>query len=187
MRLKTLLTNYDLADNPPPPLTLQPPAIGCGAWPQNITYPTQGVASGRPHAPTHICNRPVTYDANGNTLSYNPDGVGNRVFTYDPENRPLSLTLNGNTTSFTYDPEGERASKTRGAATTTYLGGDAEWLVDAANPSGLLTSYLAPEALREGGLTKWLHKDHLSLQPAGDRAGGRCSQPHGLFAHRPAD
>ncbi len=54
----------------------------------------------------------ITYDANGNTLSYNPDGVGNRVFTYDPENRPLSLTLNSNTTSFTYDPEGERASKT---------------------------------------------------------------------------
>jgi YD repeat-containing protein len=32
-------------------------------------------AGGRPHAPSSICGAAVTYDANGNTLSYDPDGA----------------------------------------------------------------------------------------------------------------
>jgi RHS repeat-associated protein len=163
--------NYDLADN-----LIFNHAISCGAWPQNIFYPAQGVASGRPHAPTHICGTSVShavgYDANGNTLSYDVDGAGpepRKTFSYDAENRPLTVARDstGITSAYAYDPEGERASKVTGAgaslSTTTYLGNDAEVLVDPANTgSGLMTAYLTPDAMREGSVTKWLHKDHLS-------------------------
>ena len=47
----------------------------CAANP-NMVYPTQGATSIRPHAPTSICGTSVTYDANGNTLSYDVDGSG---------------------------------------------------------------------------------------------------------------
>jgi hypothetical protein len=49
---------------------------------QNITYPPQGVASGRPHGPTHICGTPVSYDANGNTLSYDVYCAGPQAVKY---------------------------------------------------------------------------------------------------------
>lgn len=44
----------------------------CAANP-NLVYPADTAA--RPHAPTTICGIPVTYDANGNTLSYDVDGA----------------------------------------------------------------------------------------------------------------
>jgi YD repeat-containing protein len=44
----------------------------CAANP-NLAYPAAGTP--RPHAPTSICGVPVTYDANGNTLSYDIDGA----------------------------------------------------------------------------------------------------------------
>jgi hypothetical protein len=69
----------------------------CAANP-NLVYPAQGLASGHPHAPNSICGSPVTYDANGNTTSYDVDGSGPllpRSFTYDGENRPLTITQNG--------------------------------------------------------------------------------------------
>jgi hypothetical protein len=56
----------------------------------------QGVFAGRPHAPIRICStvNNVTYDANGNTLSYDVDGAAAanlpRSFVYDGENRPLA-------------------------------------------------------------------------------------------------
>ncbi len=71
-------------------------------------------AGGRPHAPSSICGAAVTYDANGNTLSYDPDGAGpiaRREIAYDGENRPVSVTANGNTTSFDYGPDGARVGK----------------------------------------------------------------------------
>lgn len=63
----------------------------------NFVYPTQGATAVRPHAPTSICGTAVTYDANGNTLSYDVDGPGVQVarsFTYDGENRPTTITRN---------------------------------------------------------------------------------------------
>jgi RHS repeat-associated protein len=164
--------NYDLADN-----LIFNTAISCGAWPQNIFYPAQGVASGRPHTPTHICgtsgSHAVTYDANGNTLSYDVDGAGpepRKTFSYDAENRPLTVARDstGITATYAYDPDGERASKSStapGNPQTTYLGNDAEVLTDPAQgiaAPGQMTAYLTPDAMREGSVTKWLHKDHLS-------------------------
>jgi hypothetical protein len=131
----------------------------------NMVYPSPGATAVRPHAPTSICGTAVTYDANGNTLSYDADGAGSlqpRTFTYDGENRPLTITQNANVTSFAYAPDGERAGKSFGGNAFTYLGNDAEFLVNSVNPTGLLTSTLHPDVRREGLITSWAHKDHLA-------------------------
>jgi RHS repeat-associated protein len=132
----------------------------CAANP-NIAYPTQGATAVRPHAPSSICGVAVTYDANGNTLSYDVDGAGGttaRTFTYDGENRPLAITKSG-TTRFTYGPDGSRASKVLGSTTRHFFGGE-ELLVNTANPSGLLTSFLGGGIAREGLATDYSIRDH---------------------------
>ena len=144
--------------------------------------PPPPVAVARPHAPTSICGTPVTYDANGNTTSYDADGAGSiqpRAFTYDGENRPLTITQNANVTSFAYAPDGERAGKAFGGNTTSFLGNDTELLVNAANPTGLLTSTLHPDVKREGFITSWAHKDHLaSNRLVSFMAGGQATTRH---------
>ena len=136
----------------------------CAANP-NMAYPAQGPASIRPHAPTSICGSPVSYDANGNTLGYDSDGAGAgspRSLAWDGENRPVAISRNGNVATFSYGPDGERASKAFLSDTRLFLGTDAELLVNAANPSGLLTSHLHADVKREGAVTSWSHKDHLA-------------------------
>ena len=64
--------------------------------------------------PSRSAAAPVTYDANGNTLTYDPDGAGPvapKSLAYDGENRPSAVTTNGNTARFDYGPDGERAAK----------------------------------------------------------------------------
>jgi hypothetical protein len=84
----------------------------------NIAYPTQGVASGRPHAPVSICGQALpaqAYDSSGNTLRYDPDGTGPkplREIAYDLENRPIVVKNNGVISTFAYGPDGERSSQT---------------------------------------------------------------------------
>ena len=118
-----------------------------------------------PHAPVSICGTPVTYDANGNTLTYDPDGPGPlpaKSITYDGENRPATVTVNGNPARFDYGPDGERAGKAFLGQLHFYLGADAEVLVNTANRGGLLTSYLHPDIRREGSATDVMVKDHLA-------------------------
>ncbi len=112
----------------------------CAANP-NMVYPVQGAGSVRPHAPTSICGSAVSYDANGNTTAYDPDGAGAiqpRSFTYDAENRPASVTAQGATTSFEYGTDGERLKKVGTSATTWYVGNDGELKVDTANPTRII-------------------------------------------------
>ena len=155
----------------PPPLPPPPP-------PPPVTVV-------RPHAPTSICGTAVTYDANGNTTSYDADGASGpiqpRSFTYDGENRPLTITQNGNPTSFTYAPDGERAKKAFLTNTFTYLGSDAEFLVNSSinNDPGILTSTLHPDVKREGLITSWAHKDHLaSNRLVSFMSGGQATSRH---------
>ena len=153
-----------------------------GRTPQPPPPPPPPVTVARPHAPTSICGTAVTYDANGNTLSYDADGPGPlqpRTFTYDGENRPLTITQNANVASFAYAPDGERAGKSFGGNAYSYLGNDAEFLVNSANPSGLLTSNLHPDVKREGLITAFAHKDHLaSYRLVSFMAGGQPTTRH---------
>ncbi|MDJ0640911.1 MAG: hypothetical protein QNJ20_19000 [Paracoccaceae bacterium] len=60
----------------------------------------------------------LTYDANGNMLA----GYDGKVMTYDGENRPLSVTKGGVTTSYTYGADGSRLKTTVGGQTTLTFG-----------------------------------------------------------------
>jgi RHS repeat-associated protein len=160
---------YDAADN----MILN---SGLCAGNPNMAYPTQAAYSGHPHAPNSICGSPVTYDANGNTLSYDVDGPGPllpRSLTYDGENRPLTITQNTTTTTMAYGPDGERAAKFYGGVNADkyfYLGNEAEIFVNNSSPTGTLTSYIHPDIKREGPLVysasgtavDILLKDHLA-------------------------
>ena len=128
-----------------------------------LVYPAPG--SLRPHAPVSICGTPVAYDANGNTLSYDPDGAGPvapKSLVYDGENRPSAVTTNGNTASFDYGPDGERAAKSFLANQNFFLGNDTAVNVTRATPAGSVTSFLHPDVRRAGTGTDILVKDHLA-------------------------
>lgn len=148
-----------------------------------LAYPPPG--SPRPHAPVSICGTPVAYDANGNTLSYDPDGPGPiapRSITYDGENRPVSVTSNGTTASFDYGPDGERAGKSFLGAQHLYLGADAEVLFGQASMAGVVTSFLHPDIRREGQSTDVMVKDHLASNRLVLRVGsGSMRSDYGPF------
>jgi RHS repeat-associated protein len=153
----------------------------------NMAYPAQGPTSVRPHAPTSICGTAVTYDANGNTTNYDVDGSGPllpRSFTYDGENRPVSILQNGNTSIFTYGPDGERSSKSFNGNQYLYMGSEAELLVNSSYTTGLLTSYLHPDVKREGLSTDFMLKDNLASNRVITRMGGATTKmdysPYGL-------
>jgi RHS repeat-associated protein len=74
-------------------------------------------------------------------------------FTYDAENRPVSITSQGTTSTFTYGPDGERATKVNGSSTSWYLGNDVELKVAPATPSGLWISDMGTGVKREGANT----------------------------------
>ncbi|MEI8180322.1 toxin TcdB middle/N-terminal domain-containing protein [Aestuariivirga sp.] len=122
-------------------------------------------AGAHPHAPVSICGTPVSYDANGNTLSYDPDGPGpleRRSIAYDGENRPVSVSAFGSLASFDYGPDGERTGKRFLGAKHFYLGAEAEVLYGQANVEGVVTSYLHADVRREGSATDVMVKDHLA-------------------------
>ena len=81
------------------------------------------------HAPTTVTPasgpaQSLTYDANGNMTT----GLDGKVMTYDRENRPLSVTYQGRTTTYVYGADGTRLKKietdpvTQQSETTLYMG-----------------------------------------------------------------
>ncbi len=138
------------------------------------TAPSTPVAYPHAHAPNSICGTAVTYDANGNTTNYDVDGAGPmlpRSFTYDGENRPVSILQNGISSVFTYGPDGERSSKTYNGNQYLYMGSEAELLVNSSYTTGLLTSYLHPDVKREGLATDFMLKDNLASNRISMRMG----------------
>ena len=87
----------------------------------SYTYPTSGSSSVQPHAVTTAGTNSYIYDPNGNMTS----GAG-RTITYDYEDRPISITQNGTTTTMLYDGDGGRVKKTVAdgnmTTATTYIG-----------------------------------------------------------------
>jgi RHS repeat-associated protein len=131
-----------------------------------------------------VFNTPVTYDANGNTLTYDVDGAGpltSRTLTYDLENRPLTVLRNGVAAVMGYGPDGERNLKLWNNNTSFFISNDADLLVNTANPTGLMSVALHPDVKREGGATDFMIKDHLNSNRLTLRHGGTTS----LHAHSP--
>jgi RHS repeat-associated protein len=61
-----------------------------------------------------------------------------------------------------YGPDGERLSKAYNGATTWYMGGDTDMLVNGSNLTGQITTWLHPDVKREGSITSFGLKDHLA-------------------------
>ncbi len=132
-----------------------------------------------PHSISRACTS-VTYDANGNTLSYDADGAGPdqpRTLVYDGENRPLIILRGGVPVVMAYGPDTERTSKTFNGAITHYPGNDTEVRFDAVTPAGLITSTVNPDIRREGLATDILVKDHLASNRVTSRVGAAAKQP----------
>jgi hypothetical protein len=76
----------------------------------------------------------------------------------------------------TYGTDGERAGKRFNGSSYFYLGGEAELLVNTANPTGLLTSYIHPDVKREGLATDFMLKDDLASNRVVTRMGGATTK-----------
>ncbi|MDP3092209.1 MAG: SpvB/TcaC N-terminal domain-containing protein [Nitrospira sp.] len=129
------------------------------------TYPSSGPTSVRPHAVSAAGPHTYLYDDNGNLTS----GAG-RTITYDAENRPICIAVNGTgctpgqstTTTFAYDAQGKRVKKTVGTVATFYFGPHYEC------ENGQCTKYIWANgqriAMRNSGggqPVSYFHADHL--------------------------
>jgi RHS repeat-associated protein len=128
----------------------------------NKTYAVNGL-----NQYTAVAGTGHTYDANGNLT-----GDWTNAYIYDGENRLVSATAAGITTTLTYDPLGRLWQMVKGAANTRYLY-DGDALVGEYDGTGALTnryvhgSNLAADDpllwyVGAGTATKrYLHADHL--------------------------
>lgn len=87
-----------------------------------------------------------TYDANGNTL-VKTDSTGTTSYTWDYENRLVSVTLpgSGGAVSFKYDPFGRRIYKSSSSGTSVFAY-DGDNLVEETNSSGAVVARYAQGA-----------------------------------------
>ncbi len=135
-------------------------------------YPTSGVGSVRPHAPSTVGGAAYTYDNNGNLLS-----GGGRSYTWTAENLPATITTSSGTESYTYDADGERVVRTAGGVTTVSFEG--LWEQTTAGARKLYYTFNgAVVAVRDSssGLS-YLHADHLgSVSLATTTSGTLASQ-----------
>jgi YD repeat-containing protein len=91
-----------------------------------LNYPAANAA--RPHAVTSAGNNTYGYDDNGNQTSRNIGG-NNYTLGYDAENRLVSVTgIGGTTTSahFTYNGDGQKVKSVINGETTLLIGGHFE-------------------------------------------------------------
>ena len=109
---------------------------GTGAPGDNYLY---GGAGAPPHSPSTVGTNALSYDLNGNMLN----GINGKVMTYDGENRPVSVTAGGVTTTYVYAPDGTRLKKISGGNETLYIGGMTIEGYNSANP--IFFSYPTPE------------------------------------------
>ena len=112
------------------------------------------------------------YDANGNMESaILNNGVTIKTFSYDFENRPVGITVNGVATQFVYDEAGARIKKIGTAGTSLYVGGLYEL------SAGTWTRYVMAggtriAALEASGSQDFYHADHLGSTRAKMDASG---------------
>ncbi|MER9554386.1 toxin TcdB middle/N-terminal domain-containing protein [Mesorhizobium sp. M0323] len=132
-------------------------------------YPTASAA--RPHAPTAVGVKTLTYDANGNMIS-----DGTRTLTWDEANRLKTVTQAASTVSLFYGPDGARSKKSSSVATTLYPDGSVE--INPATPGAeIYTRYPHPDVKVTGATKAFLHRDHLaSVRMVTDAAGAIVEQ-----------
>ncbi len=121
----------------------------------NYTYPISGASSVRPHAVSTVGANSYTYDANGNMLT----GAG-RTYTWNPENKPLTILQGGTTTTFVYDGDGGRVKKIAGTTTTRYI--STLYECDNTNCSRFIwVGRTRIATIASNGIVNYWHGDHL--------------------------
>ncbi len=119
------------------------------------SYPTSGSSSVRPHAVSTAGSNAYSYDANGNMTS----GAG-RTLTWNLENKPLTVTVAGQTTTFVYDGANERVKKIAGSTTTRYI----STLYECDNASCSRMVFAGGQrfaTIGGSGAVYYYHPDHL--------------------------
>ncbi|MGJ8628519.1 MAG: polymorphic toxin-type HINT domain-containing protein [Sulfitobacter sp.] len=143
------------------------------------------------HAPRSVLNTTTmttqnfTFDHNGNMTR----GLNGKVMAYDGENRPLSVTYNGNRTEYVYGADGSRLKKIEKAGTpqqttTVYLNGTEIRNFGQGAGQEELVNYLADEVRLTESATADLRLDYLHYDQLGSVIG--VSAPDGLTAERRA-
>jgi len=121
----------------------------------NYVYPASGASSALPHAVTAAGGNSYTYDNNGNMLT----GAG-RTYTWNQENKPLTIVQGGTTTTFVYDGDGGRVKKILGTTTTRYISKLYE--CDNTNCSRFIWAGSTRIAtIASNGTINYWHGDHL--------------------------
>ncbi|MER8531054.1 RHS repeat-associated core domain-containing protein [Mesorhizobium sp. M1272] len=135
------------------------------------TYVYPSASAARPHAPTAVGAKTLTYDANGNMTA-----DGTRTLAWDEANRLKTVTLGSNTVSLFYGPDGARTKKSSSFATTLYP--DASVEIDPATPGAeIYTRYPHPDVKVTGATKAFLHRDHLaSVRMVTDASGAIAEQ-----------
>ncbi len=88
---------------------------------RQTTYEQAYTYGRRPHAPTQVGERELTYDPNGNLVGMvAPTGGIRRSLVWDDEDRVLSISDNGRSTQFVYDAGGQRRVKLGAQGETVY-------------------------------------------------------------------
>lgn len=128
------------------------------------SYSYGAPTAAHPHAPTAVGLDTFSYDANGNMTT----GLDGKVMSYDAENRPLTVSHNGTTTTYVYGPDGTRLKKIEGSDTTVYFGpveirkfgqgAASEEIILYPHPSVRITHKSGTPA---GGEVAYLHTDQL--------------------------
>ncbi len=118
---------------------------------------TYNAANGNhPHAPSQVAGQTLSYDANGNMET----GLNFKTMTYDGENRPLSATNNGSTTSYVYGADGTRIKRVEGGNTTLTFA-NVEIRNYGTTNEIVLTYPHANVRLENGADPHYLFRDHL--------------------------
>ena len=171
-----------------------------GAYSQSFTYNAIGniltwgstnytYGSGKPHAVTQISTTTYTYDANGNLATTLLYGMVPINYTWDVENRLVSIADGaGNSGTFVYDGDGNRIKKTENGQTTIYVGKYYEKNMSTGN---VTTYYYLGDrlvALRSGTNLRYTHLDHLgSVNVVTDSSGNEVGHIRYLPSGMPRD
>lgn len=134
---------------------------------------------------TSVAGASFTHDARGNLTS-----DGSRAFSYDTENRLLSVSGSANMT-LTYDPIGRLRQTVAGSTTTQFLYDGMRLIAEYDGSNNLVRRYVhgagidEPVVWYEGsglGTRKWLHADERgSILASTDSSGAATTYSYGPY------
>jgi RHS repeat-associated protein len=127
--------------------------------------------------------------ATGTTFNYDDNGNmtwdGQRLISYDGDNRPSSVTTGASATTFSYDDEGARVVKETATTRTVFLGPLYECETTKATGLTACTRYVYLGKVRvaavKSGSVQYFHADHLGTTRAVSDGFGAAT----LYAYRP--